>query len=296
MADLRSRLPAQSLMERTLELHPQGFFTPSGDALSWYKGALGEIAVAGVLSWLDSDWTILHSVPLGTTGTDIDHVVIGPPGAFTINTKSHPRQDLWVGGHGLLVDGHKTNYVNKAGHEAERTEELLSAAVGFTVPVTPLIVFVNPGRRVTRAAPERNVQVLADWELLDFLRWRTREFSQEQVQKMSYAAARPETWNASPTSVLTDHRVAIQFHAIVARSLQGAQQDPAKSAAPSGTASTSVTPQPVPQRRRQSPSRRTSSRRSKAVEGLLRVGLSLAALWAFVNLVIPALISSVTTR
>src|SRR4051794_31911273 len=111
MSDLRHRLPAQSLMQRTLALHQPSFYTPSGDALSWYKGALGEIAVAGVLGWLGSEWTVLHSVPVGAGDSDIDHVVIGPAGVFTINTKSHPGQDVWIGGHGLLVSGQKTNYI-----------------------------------------------------------------------------------------------------------------------------------------------------------------------------------------
>lgn len=40
---------------------------------------------------------ILHSIPVGTGRGDIDHVVIGPPGVFTINTKHHPGRRLDVG-------------------------------------------------------------------------------------------------------------------------------------------------------------------------------------------------------
>jgi len=39
-------------------------------------------------------WRVLHSVPLrdarGAVRGDIDHVLIGPPGVVTINTKHHP--------------------------------------------------------------------------------------------------------------------------------------------------------------------------------------------------------------
>ncbi|BDI22561.1 nuclease-related domain-containing protein [Herbiconiux sp. L3-i23] len=299
MADLRSRVPGQSLMEQTLALHPQGFTTPSGEALSWYRGALGEIAVAGVLSYLDADWAVLHSVPVGTNGADIDHVVIGPPGVFTINTKSHPRQDLWIGGFGLIVGGHKTNYVNKAAFEAERADSLLAAGVGFTVPVTPLIVFVNPGTRTTKAPPEKGVQVLADWELLHFLQTQRREFSQEQVQRIAFAAARPETWNASPTSVLTSQKTILQFNAIVARSLQGAQPAPIEGGAPAGAPATAAPPM-----RRRAPStsstparRRPPRRRAKRspAEALVKVALTLGGLWIFLTVVIPTMLAEMST-
>jgi hypothetical protein len=58
MSDLRSRLPGQSVIQRTLELHPDPTQPPSGDALSWYKGALGEVAVAGILAELSPKWTV----------------------------------------------------------------------------------------------------------------------------------------------------------------------------------------------------------------------------------------------
>jgi hypothetical protein len=148
--NLESRLPAQSLMEQTLLLQREhGRVSP--EALSWYTGALGEIAVAGLLAWLGPGWTVLHSVPVGRSGTDIDHVVIGQPGVFTLNTKSHVGQPVWVGGHGLLVSGRRTNYIGKAAAEAARAERLLSEASGLTVPVTPVIVFVSPGERTVKA-------------------------------------------------------------------------------------------------------------------------------------------------
>jgi hypothetical protein len=230
VSDLRERVPAQSLMQRTLELHQPGFHTPSGEALSWYTGALGEIAVAGVLGWLGDEWTVLHSVPVGEGDTDIDHVVIGPPGVFTINTKNHAGQKIWIGGHGLLVSGQKTNYIGLAAAEASRAERLLSDAAGLVVPVSPLIVLVNAGERTVKAAPEGGVRVVADWELIDALRSR-RIFSDEQIGRIVRAAIRPETWRRRSTPPVDARRLSIQFNAIVARGLQGATPTP---------------PQPVP--------------------------------------------------
>ncbi len=220
MSDLRSRLPGQSVIQRTLELHPDPTEAPSGDALSWYKGALGEIAVAGILAELGPRWTVLHSVPVGRGDSDIDHVVIGPPGAFTINTKSHPGQEVWMAGHGLLVSGRRTNYIGIAAAEAFRAEALLSSAAGLTVPVVPMVVLVDPGKRTIRGVAEGGVRVLADWELLAELQLSPREFSDEQVERIVAAAIQPKTWRDEPLPEVDTENLALRFNAMVARSAQ----------------------------------------------------------------------------
>lgn len=83
--------------EAARRLHTDG----TGADHSWRLGADGEITVAAVLSALTEPsrldrlrrrapaWRVLHSVPVGTGRGDIDHVLIGPPGVVTINTKHH---------------------------------------------------------------------------------------------------------------------------------------------------------------------------------------------------------------
>lgn len=54
----------------------------------WGRGAAGEELVGEVLDGLsDRDWFALHDVQLGRG--NIDHVLVGPAGIFTIETKSH---------------------------------------------------------------------------------------------------------------------------------------------------------------------------------------------------------------
>ncbi|MCE0446144.1 NERD domain-containing protein [Streptomyces tricolor] len=36
-------------------------------------------------------WHVLHGVPK-SNGGDIDHLLIGPGGVFSLNTKTHPRR------------------------------------------------------------------------------------------------------------------------------------------------------------------------------------------------------------
>ena len=48
---------------------------------------------------------MLDAVPVGTGSTDIDHVLVGPGGVFTINTKHHLGQPVWVARRTLMVAG-----------------------------------------------------------------------------------------------------------------------------------------------------------------------------------------------
>jgi hypothetical protein len=50
------------------------------DERAWRIGAVGEEAVAKRLEGFGAGWRVLHSVPVGKRGSDIDHLVIGPGG------------------------------------------------------------------------------------------------------------------------------------------------------------------------------------------------------------------------
>lgn len=297
MTDLRNRIPAQALMEKTLQLHAHGGPAVIGEAEAWYRGALGEIVVAGVLAQLPAEWTVLHSVPVGDSDTDIDHVVIGPSGVFTINTKSSPFQKLWIGGFGLLVDGQKTRYIPNAIHEATRAAQLLSSASSLTVPVTPLIVFVTPGPRLDKAPAEGGVVVLGDHELLNLLLGRRREFSDEQIDRITCAAVQPRTWSRFDRTNVADPRLAIRFHALVARELTGVLprlRRPETANSPSVRAA-------VPPRSASTSTRRASSRRQRLtwrsrLVGLIGGVVAFGFIWTLFTVVLPALMSAASNR
>jgi len=103
--DLRQRVPAHSLIEQLLRESDAGRIWLEDDeahlaekVLSWYWGVLGERRVAAHLARLGPEWCVLHSIPIGTKGKDIDHLVIGPPGVFAINTKDHRGKRIWAAG------------------------------------------------------------------------------------------------------------------------------------------------------------------------------------------------------
>jgi hypothetical protein len=116
---------------------------------AWRIGADGEQAVAAELAKLGPDWRILHAVRVGTKGSDIDHVVIGPGGVFTINAKHHPQANVWVGGDTVMINGTRVPYVRNSRHEADRASRLLSEHAGFPVHVYGLIAVMGANRGFT---------------------------------------------------------------------------------------------------------------------------------------------------
>ncbi len=188
------------------------------DAVSWYRGVLGERRVGSILNQLDASHTVLHSVPVGTGSTDIDHVVISRAGVFSINTKYSPGKKIWTGGYGLYVGGYSQPHVRRSVDEARRAADLLSEASGLTVPVTALLVFVDPGA-IDRKAPagggpnEPEVRVLSDRDLRKVFTGRPI-FSEEQVARITAAAERPGTWHRSPAVSTIGTHITREFEAL----------------------------------------------------------------------------------
>ena len=183
--------PVRTLFARVLGVHT--------DERAWRIGADGEEAVAARLAKLGPDWKVLHAVPVGDRGSDIDHVVIGPAGVFTVNAKHHPNASVWVGGNTFMVNGQRQPYVRNSRHEAQRAARLLTAACGFPVTVMGLIAVVGApeGCTVKEQPPGGDVHVMTRREVDRWLRDRgVGVLSLERVQTVHDAARRSTTWQA----------------------------------------------------------------------------------------------------
>jgi hypothetical protein len=208
---LRARGPAYSVMQECLRI--QDLAVPRGatarlfgrsplhpDARSWYQGALGEIEVARVLSKLGSEWTVLHAIPVGSGDSDIDHLVIGPAGIFTINTKHHAGKKIWVGGAALKIDNFKTDHIRNSLHEATRAGRLLSAAVGIQTEVTPFIVIVASDS-ITKGKTKPKVTVLPSSWLYRWLKRCPHIYSNTEVARFSMIAEKRSTWHTQAVAL-----------------------------------------------------------------------------------------------
>jgi hypothetical protein len=162
---------------------------------AWRVGAKGEQLVAGQLERLGPSWHVIHSVTLSETGTDLDHLVIGPAGVFCLNTKSHPDAKVWVAGDTFLVNGHRPehNYVRASRSEGRKVSRVLTAACGFDVAVQPVVVVVNAAGLEVKEQPV-DVRICSRRRIIEWLRSQPQVLSLEQVAVVFSVARRSTTW------------------------------------------------------------------------------------------------------
>jgi hypothetical protein len=159
----------------------------------WRVGANGEKKVGKELAKLSSDWHVLHAVQVSEAGTDIDHVVIGPAGVFTLNTKCRPDGTVTVYEHALYVSGFKVDYLQKSRGEARRATRLLTEACGFAVDVRSAIVFVDLTDIKDKGRPN-DVLVTTRRRLTGLLQSLPSCLNSEQVTSIHQHARNSRTW------------------------------------------------------------------------------------------------------
>lgn len=169
------------------------------DERAWRVGADGEEAIGARLNKLrDQGWRVLHSIPVGDRGSDIDHVLIGPGGVFTLNSKNHPGGKIWVAKYQMRVNGQVVPYLRNASHEATRASRLLSKATGMDVTVRSCIVVLTG-----TIVPEVKIKQMPDdvmvLDRMDVPRWfkkRPSSLPPEHIDAIFDAARRSTTWTA----------------------------------------------------------------------------------------------------
>jgi hypothetical protein len=187
--ELQSEVPPLGRMARVFGVSPL-----AQNARSWYLGALGEIVVAEKLERLGEGWHVINAIPVGAGGCDIDHVVIGPTGVFTINTKAHANKKVWAAGQSLRINGFRQDYIRNSQHEAERASKLLTSAVGRPIEATPLIVMVGISE-LNYGLHKPEVDVVTSRGIVRNLRRRPRILSPDAVAEIADVASRRGTWH-----------------------------------------------------------------------------------------------------
>lgn len=186
----REAAPVKSFLARAFGVHT--------DERAWRIGADGEKKVATQLANAakqDPRWRFLHAIPVGNRGSDIDHLIVGPGGVFTVNTKHHPKAKIWVGGNTFMVNGTKQPYIRNSRYEAGRAATLLAAACGFGVHVEGLIVTVNADDVVVKNAPD-GVHVIPRMQVAKWLLRHGDILTLNDVEAIYDAARRSTTWQA----------------------------------------------------------------------------------------------------
>ncbi|MHA6670216.1 nuclease-related domain-containing protein [Homoserinimonas sp. A447] len=195
-----------------------GFRPLHPDAWPWFAGALGEMHVGRILAKLGPEWLVLHAVPVGDKDTDIDHVVIGPAGAFTINTKHHRGVKVWVSPKVLMVAGQKMDHLRNSRSEAKSASKRLLAALGVNVPVHPLIVVVGASDLTIKERPD-DVTVVTDAQLLRWLRRQKPAVDEATLAQLRQVASTARFWHDTADATV-DPAHLVTFAALQAEDIQ----------------------------------------------------------------------------
>ncbi len=137
------------------------------------RGASGEEQVGAVLdAFCVGDWHVIHDVTLGRG--NVDHLVIGPAGVFTIETKSHEGPVRVARVHGNTLE------------QARAQRKSMEAVTGLNAE--PLIVYSRAW--VDRPlARRKGVRLLPARMLVRYLQKRPPRLSREQVEAARLSVA-----------------------------------------------------------------------------------------------------------
>lgn len=121
-------------------------------AALWQRGADGEAVTANALAALPADrWTTLHDLRWpGRVYANVDHVVVGPPGVFVIDSKN------WSGsirfGFGVLRQNGRDRSRGIAG-----AAQAAEAVAGLVPLLAPGLVVASSAWCGTRSSPDASV-------------------------------------------------------------------------------------------------------------------------------------------
>lgn len=186
----QAETPTRSVVGRVF-----GYSPLAAESVSWYLGAKGEIDVAAMLATLPASWSVFHSLPIGKKGADIDHLVIGPGGVFTINTKNHSGKGVWVAGQTLMVSGYQAPHIRNAEYEADRVTKLLRARMPRLAAAHPVVAVVNAKSLTITKKPER-VAVVTGPALRRWLMTRPVVLGPAELADLRAVIDNPDTWPA----------------------------------------------------------------------------------------------------
>jgi hypothetical protein len=288
------------VLSRIAELHAMAFAEADvpvlpEEIITWSVGFVGEETVGAELARLGPSWSVLHAVPVGDRGSDIDHVVIGPAGVFCINTKHHRGLNVDVKQDAVFVGGQFCRYIDAIRLEGERTASVV-ASVAPGVPVHPLLVTVGAKLRVKETPAV--VTFLPHDQLVAWLMIQPQRVDAALVAQLSEALSRSVNWSpivpppAAPEWVAELARSLATERALVSdqrrRGLVRGSARRASSATRPATAAGRERSRSAPIR-----SRKTAASRPPLIVRLLGFAAAMAAVVALLPVVVGAITSSI---
>jgi hypothetical protein len=137
-------------------------------------------------------WRVLHSIPLAD-GADIDHLLIGPGGVFTVRTEYHPQQSVRADDDTVRIDdGDPLPYIAECRAEAALVRKVLESYCDFPVRVQPVLVFVD-AVSLDVAATQTDVRVYRERQV-SALAPLSGELTAREADRVHEVARLAEVW------------------------------------------------------------------------------------------------------
>lgn len=151
---------------------------------AWETGAAGEVETARILEPLAQEgFVVLHDRRVANRRENIDHVVIGAPGVFVVETKNYGG-NLRVRGRDLYVNGRRrTGIVDQVTRQADAVAAVLG------VPVGRIIVVHRAEFPLLRAQSLDGVPILEPRGLVSFLRKSSPVLTSIEVARLANLAS-----------------------------------------------------------------------------------------------------------
>jgi hypothetical protein len=179
----RQTAAARTFLARLLGVRADDRTRMTTERSGWWLGRLPE------------GWFVFHDVPVGHRGANIDHVVIGPAGVFTVNTK-YLFGEIVVYQRSITHEGVKTNYLSKATAEAGRAARLLTTAIGRSVQVRGVLAILADEWTIVEEPPD--VIVRGPRGAKNLMLKQLPVLRPSDVIVLAAAASKPDTWTLRP--------------------------------------------------------------------------------------------------
>jgi hypothetical protein len=174
-----------------LSANRPGQLIENEDDASYRAGVAGEQRTAGVLAGLEHiGYRVLHSIPLSPR-KDIDHLVIGPTGIWTVNTKATTYDVTAKAGGAVYSDGYRQKWIESITRDAAVAAEHLSAAARMDLQCQPLVAVWS-----TMSVSSSHDALVAGETLLGAITGPVDRFPAEWADVIYNVARRSDTWTA----------------------------------------------------------------------------------------------------
>ena len=185
-------------------------FTTSNSITAWQTGADGEVRTGRLLEPLEAEgFRVLHDRKIPGSRANIDHIVIGPPGIFVVETKSYAGS-LQVRGNEVFVAGRRKNgWIDEVNREMLVVQTALAEEIGARGwTVTPIICIHRADLPWFRSEVA-GVRIVSGQDLIKRLQKADPILSPADVEHLAALAAarlRPAFVAPSPVASVLDAR------------------------------------------------------------------------------------------